>query len=209
FRFTTDQAGSSSSAVTIRFQQAQGNLDLRLYDAGGTQLRSSQGTGDSEQISLDGLAAGTYHVQVYGYQGAYNPNYTLEINPGTGTPGGGGSHTLYMVFDGATITRSDLLRWSADWSADARVWRDEYLDAEGDGIQVQPYLAGRGDREPIINRIIELMQDDVRAFGITVVRHSGPVVEGVGATTLYVGPAALSGSGFAGIAGDIDFGNDN
>src|SRR5262249_55543481 len=144
FRFTINQAGSSS-AVTIRFQHAQGNLDLRLYDASGTQLRSSEGTGDSERISLDGLAAGTYHVQVYGYPGAHNPNYTLEINPGT--PGGGGSHTLYMVFDGATITRSDLLRWSADWSADAREWRDEYLDAEGDGIQVQPYLAGRGDRE--------------------------------------------------------------
>src|SRR5262249_50018819 len=197
FRFTTDQAGSSSSAVTIRFQQAQGNLDLRLYDAGGTQLRSSQGTGDIEQISLDGLAAGTYHVQVYGYQGAYNPNYTLEINPGTGTPGGGSSHTLYLVFDGATITRSDLLRWSADWSADAREWRDEYLDAEGDGIVVHPYLAGWSNREQIITRIIELMQEDLRPFGITVQRHTGPVVEGVGATTTFMGDAELSASGFA------------
>jgi hypothetical protein len=192
----------------MQFQHVQGDLDMRLYNSAGTQIRISDSDTNEERVSLVGLAAGTYSLQVYGYQGVHNPNYTLDLNPGAGASGGG-NKVAYVVFDGATITRADLLRWSADWSADARVWRDEDLDAEGDGIHVQPYLAGRADREQIISRILVLMQEDLQPFGVTVRRQTGPVVEGVGATTHFVGSADLSGTGFAGIACDIDFDNNN
>jgi hypothetical protein len=136
-------------------------------------------------------------------------------------PVGDGRHTLYMVFDGASVSRADLVRWSADWSADSQQYRDELFDADGNGIQVSPFLAGVAGREQIIDRVMTLMQDDLRPFGITVVRHSGPVVEGVGATTLFVGPASIPVASWpinptpgeigrpAGIAGDIDFDNNN
>jgi len=80
FRFTTAAKGTVADNVTITFQNAQGNLDMDLYNGSGIRLKSSIGFGNSETISLNGLAVGTYYVRVYGKAGATNPDYTLTIN---------------------------------------------------------------------------------------------------------------------------------
>ena len=79
FSFRLDQAGQNGDEVSITFEHRLGDLDLTLYDASGLQLRSAAGVRDSETLSLAGLAAGDYLFQVYGYAGASNPNYSLQI----------------------------------------------------------------------------------------------------------------------------------
>src|SRR4029079_9291979 len=66
FRFTTGATGTTGNSVSISFQNAQGNLQLALYNSSGVQIGSSAGTGNSETISLNGLVAGTYYVDVFG-----------------------------------------------------------------------------------------------------------------------------------------------
>ncbi|MBI2827190.1 MAG: S8 family serine peptidase [Planctomycetia bacterium] len=51
-----------------------------MYNASGALVGSSTGIGNSETVSLAGLAAGTYYVRVYGYLGATNPSYSLGIS---------------------------------------------------------------------------------------------------------------------------------
>ncbi|MFO0845255.1 MAG: pre-peptidase C-terminal domain-containing protein [Gemmataceae bacterium] len=89
FRFTTSLAGTAASSVAISFQNAQGNLALQLYNASGEILRGSDGTGNGETITLNGLAAGTYYARVYGSQGATNPSYSLTVTPPTSSTSGG------------------------------------------------------------------------------------------------------------------------
>jgi len=86
YRFTTTATGTAANSVSIAFQHAQGDLDLELYNSAGTLLARSQGTSNSEAISFNGLAAGTYYARVYGYRGALNPAYSLSINPATAAP---------------------------------------------------------------------------------------------------------------------------
>jgi hypothetical protein len=73
--------------VSIAFQNAQGDLGLELYNAFGRRVGSSNGAGDGESVSLSGLLAGTYYVRVFGAQGATNPNYSLQIDPGAPVAG--------------------------------------------------------------------------------------------------------------------------
>ncbi|MBM4044919.1 MAG: hypothetical protein FJ279_07385, partial [Planctomycetes bacterium] len=80
FRFETLADGTAADNVQIAFTHADGNLDLELYDATGALLTSSTSTTDSEQVSLEGRAAGQYFIRVFGLGGAVNPSYTLTIN---------------------------------------------------------------------------------------------------------------------------------
>jgi hypothetical protein len=66
---------SGNRTVTIAFTSSAGDLDLAAYDASGNQLAISQGTGDSETVTLPAGGA----VRVYGYNGATN-TYTLSVN---------------------------------------------------------------------------------------------------------------------------------
>jgi hypothetical protein len=61
--------------VRIEFSHAAGDLDLKV-SRGGTEVGTSQGTSDSEEVTAS--TAGTYVVQVYGYSGAAN-TYRLVI----------------------------------------------------------------------------------------------------------------------------------
>ncbi|MEB3884535.1 clostripain-related cysteine peptidase, partial [Lyngbya sp. CCY1209] len=84
FTFTTSGMGGFDAEVRINFSHDLGDLDMVLYDAGGNQIGSSTSTSEEERISLANQPAGTYYVQVYGWNGASNPNYTLAIdNPQT------------------------------------------------------------------------------------------------------------------------------
>lgn len=204
FRFTTSGAGTSSSSVSMTFSHAQGDLDLRLYDSAGNLVRYSDSASNSETVSLNGLAAGTYYVQVYGYNGARNPNYTLDVNPASGGGGGGSGRTLYLNFDGANISRTDLVRWAgSDWASSANDF-----DTDRNGISVSRFLPNRSDREAIISRVMQLVQEDLRPFGITVQRTTGLAVEGVGATTIFLGQSTLS-NGYVHVACEVDQGNNN
>src|SRR5262249_55941337 len=80
FRFNLGTTGTSASYVRIDFQNTLGDLDMILYDAAGNVIARSDSTNDYEQISLQGLAAGTYYLEVFGYNGATNSNYALSFN---------------------------------------------------------------------------------------------------------------------------------
>jgi hypothetical protein len=82
FRFDMANRGELSDRVTISFVAAQGDLDLRLYDTQGNIQRVGSLAGDTEQLLLTSLPAGTYFIQVHGKWGARNPNYSLEIRVG-------------------------------------------------------------------------------------------------------------------------------
>jgi hypothetical protein len=118
YRFTTVAAGTTSNSVSISFLNSQGNLQLALYTATGALITASTGTGNSESVSLSGLAAGTYFVDVYGNGGAQNPNYSLTINPPAQTttnPSSGFQITLNMTGLNASqqaIFQQAAARWS-------------------------------------------------------------------------------------------------
>jgi hypothetical protein len=64
-----------------------GDYDLKLLNSAGTQVGISEnGSTTSETISYT-ATAGTYHAQVYGYNGANNSTscYTLKVALGTAT----------------------------------------------------------------------------------------------------------------------------
>jgi hypothetical protein len=65
---------AAARTVRITFSHAAGDLDLTAYDAAGTRVGQSAGTGDSEQVMVP--AGGT--VEIFGYSGATG-GYTLII----------------------------------------------------------------------------------------------------------------------------------
>jgi hypothetical protein len=83
YKFSMGGAGAGSDAVSLSFQHARGDLDLQVYDASGALVGQSTSISNRETVSLNGQAAGTYYVRVFGYNGASNPNYSLSIAPGT------------------------------------------------------------------------------------------------------------------------------
>lgn len=83
YKFTTSATGSSGDSASIQFTNAVGDLDMELLDASGNSLGTSDGTANTEQVSLSGLPAGTYYVHVWGYAGAAN-GYTLQIDAPAG-----------------------------------------------------------------------------------------------------------------------------
>jgi hypothetical protein len=81
YRFTLLGAGRTGDAVTASFTHSLGDVDMALYDSTGTdELLNAEGVGDQEQISLAGLAAGSYLVKVYGFDADSNPSYALEVS---------------------------------------------------------------------------------------------------------------------------------
>ena len=107
------------STVSISFSNSQGNLQLGLYNSAGTLLASSLTTGNSETVSLNGLAAGTYFVKVFGLNGALNPNYSLTINPPTTTttPPTTSGFQITLVMSGLTASQQAIFQHAAArWS---------------------------------------------------------------------------------------------
>jgi hypothetical protein len=141
FRFTMSGSGTSSHAVSISFQHSQGDLDMVLYNASGTRLRSSCGIGNGETISLNGLVSGTYSIHIYGYRGAFNPSYSLTINPAVNAgpqnledwvnahvqDAGLRSLVLQLESD-RNLGRSDMLAVFQQTASDGIVSSTEYAD---------------------------------------------------------------------------------
>ncbi len=113
YRFAMNGAGTTSDFVSISFQNALGNLDLELVSSAGSPINvSSSPTSNSEQVSLDGLAAGTYYVHVLG---AANPSYSLQIDPGatTTTPPPAGGFQIQLTFSGLTASQQGIFQQAA------------------------------------------------------------------------------------------------
>ena len=119
FRFTTSATGTSSNTVSLSFLNSQGNLQLALYNSSGSLIASSTGTGNSESVSLSGLAAGTYYVNVYGANGTTNPNYSLTVTPPTTTtttPTSSGFQ-ITLSMSGLTASQQSIFQQAAArWS---------------------------------------------------------------------------------------------
>lgn len=138
FSFTTTAAGTAATSVAITFQNSLGNLDLQLYNASGQVLQTSAGTGNSETISLSGLAAGTYFVRVWSSTGATNPSYSLQINPPTTTQTGSGGFSITLRISGMTASQQAIFQQAAArW---AQVIVGDLPNATYNGIQVDDVL---------------------------------------------------------------------
>ena len=83
--YAVDVPAGASLTVTILFPDANGDLDMKLYDdpAGGSAIDSSTGVADSETVGATAAADTTYYVKVYGWAGAEN-GYDLELTHGEG-----------------------------------------------------------------------------------------------------------------------------
>lgn len=108
YRFTLATAGRDGDSAQIDFIHSAGDLDLQLYNSqSAIVLRSSAGVSDREEISLSGLAAGSYLLRVYGFGlSVGNPSYRLRLNIAPGDVGSGADR--YEQNDSA-LTATDLL----------------------------------------------------------------------------------------------------
>lgn len=139
YRFTTAATGTASNSVAISFLNAQGDLDLELYNTGGQRLRLSTGVGNTETVSLSGLAAGTYVIKVYGFRGATNPNYSLSIKP-PGPPASPppGAFDIVVRASGLTASQQQVFnRAAARWE---QVITGDLPDATYQGVRVDDLL---------------------------------------------------------------------
>jgi hypothetical protein len=77
YRFTAGVTGVLTAEV--RFSDAAGDIDVALFDDNQDFLSSSESTSDVERIAWNVTAGETYFLHVYGYQGAINPNYSVQL----------------------------------------------------------------------------------------------------------------------------------
>ncbi len=78
FKFTPN--GTGSATFDLRFTQADGNLDLRLLNSGGTVIASSITSTAPESITANVTRGQIYYVQVFSSTNAANGQYSLQIN---------------------------------------------------------------------------------------------------------------------------------
>ncbi|MGK7952907.1 MAG: clostripain-related cysteine peptidase [Xenococcaceae cyanobacterium] len=80
YKFTLDSEGQLGDGVEVFFWHDDGDIDIELYDSTGTALLNySSGVEDVEYISFEGLSAGEYFLNVYGFAGSTNPYYDLTF----------------------------------------------------------------------------------------------------------------------------------
>jgi Cys-rich repeat protein len=75
FRF--DVVGTQTVSISVRFVDADGDIDVRLKDATGATVTSAAGVSDEELI-VRSLTAGSYTVEVFGFLDAVN-TYTVAV----------------------------------------------------------------------------------------------------------------------------------
>ncbi len=99
---------TTGGTATITLGTLPFDYDVKLFASNGTtQLGISQaGSTTSESIAYT-FAAGTYYVQVYGYQTANSPTscYTLRVQLGTASKGALGNNGLISMNNEVTIAK--------------------------------------------------------------------------------------------------------
>ncbi|MCA9135160.1 MAG: hypothetical protein KDB00_00335 [Planctomycetales bacterium] len=85
FRFATTEVGNASSFVQVDFDSARGDLDLALYRLVDSELQHVRtdglSFGDQARLTLLGLPAGIYFVEIFDDAGGLSPFYSLTIDP--------------------------------------------------------------------------------------------------------------------------------
>ena len=101
YSFTMVSAGMAGNYALIDYTASLGNLDLSLYDSSGNLITQASTAQNFEQISLQGLAAPqVYYLEVSGYNGATNPDYTLTLDTPEAVPTAGqGNDTPSTALD--------------------------------------------------------------------------------------------------------------
>jgi hypothetical protein len=80
YKFTTERTGTKGCKVRIEFTNSEGDLALALYASDGvTLIRQVDGVGNSEEISLTGLAQGTYYLKVLSNHKDVSRGYKLTL----------------------------------------------------------------------------------------------------------------------------------
>lgn len=212
FRFTTSAAGFYTLRATAGFDVMVG-----VYESGssgkllGYADRFGANATEALSVYLDGNK--TYFLAVSNYRTTPGGSYTWAIDDVDPAPGNPtipqAKRYLYVQFDGALLSGSDLRTWDDDWQYGSAA----DFDVNGDGITIQPFLSSNSlnaSRESIIAGVMSNLQTDLAPFGVRVVRLAAgaSAVTGVGATTLFFGVSNLD-NGYAHVACDIDIGNNN
>lgn len=150
FQFTLPSTGVVDSSVAIDFDNAQGDLDIFLYNAGYESLGGTYSSNDHEQLSLTGLAAGTYFVKVRDWtsmEDGENPNYTLTIKTSTvvvddyaGDTATTGTIAINGVTTGAIETAADEDWFRVNLTADHNYTVILSGTYGGGGSLVNPYV---------------------------------------------------------------------
>jgi Ca2+-binding RTX toxin-like protein len=180
-----------------------GSVDANSMDAKGFTGRATLIGGGGN----DSLTGGTGNDVLSGGDGADVLNGgggNNSYNPGNADA----RRILYVQFDGATISRDDLLAMSQDWSLPV-----DHLDEGLNGITAGTYRANDPNREEIIGQAMRMMSEDFRAAKMDIVRRDagdGPI-RNQKSTTLFVGPDSIDnvGDGDHGLSSDVDEGNNN
>ncbi|MDZ7592439.1 MAG: pre-peptidase C-terminal domain-containing protein [Rubrivivax sp.] len=142
FRFTLPSAGRPGDTVSVEFNSALGDVDLELYGSDGTTLlHSSYGNGNLEEISLAGLAAGSYYALVYALTGTDNPDYELVVAV---APQATGGNDVLTGDDGANIFNG--------------LGGDDAIDGLG-GIDTAVYTGARADYAISLAGAVRLVND--------------------------------------------------
>ncbi|MBL8797991.1 MAG: hypothetical protein JNM56_29100 [Planctomycetia bacterium] len=179
---------------------------LGVYNSQGQRVAFNDDIASNNRdsgVTVALTAGATYYIGITNYTGSKPGDYTYSITRPAGTTG---QKVLYLNFDGASISRTELARWAGtDWA----VMVNEF-DSGSDGIIVQRFLqdVSASARDAVISQIVDYLTADLAPFGITVQRVTGGAAENLGGTTLFFGRSNLS-YGYAHVAGDIDIGNNN
>ena len=81
YSFTLATEGLAGNYARIDYDLSLGDLVLGLYNSSGTLITQASTAQSFEQISLQGLTAGQiYYLEVSGFGGATNPDYTLSLD---------------------------------------------------------------------------------------------------------------------------------
>lgn len=83
YRFVVTSTGS----LNVLLSGLVADFDMRVYNANGSSLKLSQNAGLANESADLTLAAGTYYVRIYGWNGSNSATscYNLKITPGTAT----------------------------------------------------------------------------------------------------------------------------
>jgi hypothetical protein len=170
------------NAITINFDNAEGDLDLELYGADGTLIDSSS-TSDRnyESISFP-TGDDPVYIKVSGKDGATNPNYTLDIvrreldvdGNGTASASSDGlSVYAYTLLQNQPSVLADILD---DFSATGaqRIYSDQLinyledaeqnmLDVDGngiiasssDGLMTYAYLLLKTQPQAVLDNVLQ------------------------------------------------------
>lgn len=78
---------SATSNLTITLSTLPADYDIIFYNSAGTEIKRSElGSTSTETISNTNTAAGTYYLQIFGYNGANSTScYTLNVGASTAT----------------------------------------------------------------------------------------------------------------------------